>query len=465
MIITMFQLLMSLTQNAEAQPTETKKTKADSKKAATKEVKFASTGSHTIGTDTTAEDIITSTDVRIVESKPVWCRVVKWRSSNQWLCFGTVSSLDDCRGWKETWDQDQPGDLRGLARLPVGVVEQIASLLPRESRAALALANRQILAILGRVSLNLPAQRQRTDFLQLLARDLPRLPYCHRCRLLHTPGKHRGSPAARLLCNAAANEAVAGVDFEATFEAMKSYHAGKGSYAELLRCLAGDKELPGRMFMGGMVGVYEAGIAQGPEGLNLVAKTEYIWLPPNARLMSPGALCETRKLIVGLSPICRHWTWREAYEVFFPDGDRLDDFHREGDLDHRHRDCPLFHAEQPCKTCKEFNTVRSCELCYTDFCIASTDLMKAPSSYPRCRSLFFTTWKNLGQGESRDDPMWRSHMATDSFIPPPSEPGKQYQLHEGVEAQKSYVYSPVFPPQVVREILELFESDKRRAGC
>lgn len=102
--------------------------------------------------------------------------------------------------------------------------------------------------------------------------------------------------------------------------------------------------------------------------------------------------------------------------------------------------CVLYHGHT-CLRIMDLDLIRRCPACYTDYAFNG----QIPSEDTEQRVLIFTCWKNLGTGDSRDDPVWKSHIVDShptAQLPPPLEDtplaGEQFRLYEAVSAGKEW---------------------------
>jgi hypothetical protein len=332
-----------------------------------------------------------------------------------------------------------------LENLPAKVLLQIQSYLPRESRAALSMANRHMLAVCGNGVARIKYRGEWKAFLELLDRDLSFLVFCRPCGSIHAPDEKQcvypriwsGWPP-----------------FGAVHAIMRNYRAGR-DYRELLMQYTRHKRrtclvLGPTLMLSCLKVEHDAG--------HLISESEVFWIPTVARDTSPRTLFLFGKAVYDNRGICPHTSFSLEYPFLCPDMRSFGQqpiFLKHGDgratetiplptgtnkgflrigsgqfsdlpkftpssllIDEALR-CGLFHETGcSCPGSSAWGVVKSCSKCYTDFCLSKQDL----SGGTQGRVLVFTVWRDLGTGESRDDPIWLSHWICRTANTPANAP-------------------------------------------
>jgi hypothetical protein len=268
--------------------------------------------------------------------------------------------------------------------LPLEIIRHIASFMPANSAAALALCNHGLSRALGGCYWNLLSSdpEEGAAFLQCLERDLPEHLFCDRCVKLHLhcgPGKIGQNECAML-------DRIEGTSpyyhpwfqFEHVQMAMKLHRSGRDTKAYLAQLAPVDATIHGSQ----NIYLFEARIAAHEF---FVRAQHWFFVPGSQVLQVPEYTFD----------ICYHLKT-----------DRLSPSVLHGNKLRRMLSCKIQHLndDQEQVSCETCGGLRQCSDCPTEFQI---DLK---SFCGRGTAVVITKWMNLGAGRSRSDPKWRSHL-------------------------------------------------------
>jgi len=347
-------------------------------------------------------------------------------------------------------EQDAP------RKLPRSILLRIAYYLPPGSKTALALVNKRTLKLIRICPMTGSA---RHTFLQLLNRDLPSLlVYCTICRIIHAPlpgedkqcrdpyGGHRVNVPAGLERNS-----YTFLEFNYIHVVMRGYRA-RQEYSHLLQlqCFKEGRDRVEEALRRGISADFVNIIPGAFDENCFLFMTQKVFPVSAAKGWDYSArnLYELGYFLKYTSRICEHRRWQKEYKFLRPDmtgavemtGDsslkvlakRISSFAAPlWSLQHatstsfepnfnfaaytdsldRRLYCAITHPQGSHQPCCDADTpwgvVRSCERCDTDFCF-NVVRQNVPG---RGNELFWvlTSWKNLGSGVDRNDPVWRAH--------------------------------------------------------
>ena len=269
-------------------------------------------------------------------------------------------------------------------RLPLEIIQYIASFLPTNSAAAFAFCNHTFREVLGAKYWNLlrfspSRQTERAIFLQWLERELPEYIFCDCCAKLHSPCGPREVLEQRQ-CFIVDFRQRQSSHYRPEFRydhvqmAMKLHRLGRDTRPDLARLTLVDTATygPNDLYLS------EARIVADEM---FVRAQHWLLVPGNKFLHVPKFSFR----------VCHHL-------------DTLD-LSPNNKLK-RMMFCKIAHLNdmQKLVSCKSCNGLSQCDYCPTEF---QVDLK---SFGDRGTAVVITKWMNLGAGYSRSDPKWRSHL-------------------------------------------------------
>lgn len=351
----------------------------------------------------------------------------------------------------------------GLQALPTEMLVAIASFLHPESRAALALACRRTLSALGHQSLHLQGD-PRFRLLQLVERDgiFPSDILCPWCRVFHDPllsfGRYirfrggakpdrpcvtspaEGSMVFHLFSSPFAGDAIHANTVAAV---MRSHRHGSSAHGPNLLSATHRWPVPGvpvPMSRASCV------IARG----HCIFKTELFLLTPKSPSGSLNGLGQLHALLYRRRA-CRHVTWTCAFpSLSSSPGTRTAPAGQWCQRKHaRPCDRGLATADPKCEEPYCSGGPAHCHECYTDCAFHVRELPRDQG-----RVLVLTTWKDLGAGESADDPRWMSH--TLQGRPSQQRVGTRDPIWTAVEGPAKTGGPAVYGPELDAEVIEAF---------
>ncbi|KPM40488.1 hypothetical protein AK830_g6060 [Neonectria ditissima] len=352
---------------------------------------------------------------------------------------------------------EEPSSRRdtSIGGMPAEVVYEISCHLPSIDRAALALASRQILHVLGENVLKLE-QSSKYALLRRLERDggFKSDILCSLCRIFHPPRlclTWNPKDARRACVGSGQDDEVWAkitsphlprqVHFDIVAAITRNSRHGLTQYTtQMLASTTYHHHEDGHT----MISCYvSAKVVNG----RLLLKIEKFLFPRVERLGTLDAVPKLKSMLIrhpDLRACCAHYKWDSIHRfVFQPNPYEPDDTRRHNCLwtngIYCWGDC-CASLKQPCtgKIRDFLSTLRGCPKCHTDLAMTYKNYNDEGTI------LILTSWKDLGAGLHVDDASWKSHRALDPVAETPRrrpEIGSIYRAYESKREKHSRRYS------------------------
>ncbi|KAK7402642.1 hypothetical protein QQX98_011622 [Neonectria punicea] len=328
-----------------------------------------------------------------------------------------------------------------IQNIPAETLVEIATILSPVDRASFALAYRHTHGIIGR-ALRLDGANQyqllsRLEGDGVLLTDI----LCSICRKFHPPRRNRAWTAQEGLrdcVKGGAREVLQNSD--SPFLPEEVYF---DLVAAILRChrfnskqydvnLLGSRRLYGR-------GNAKIGAVVSAKVFDrhLLLKTEMFLFAGTNRASALENISQLESLLHGhrhLGNICRHNRWANIWTWMFPPHPRrvqstnpaTSSVVQTADLPEQDLQTCLWTHERTCWTRCDASSrletnmtgIWSCMGCLTDYKISTLHVENAHPKAERTKILVFTSWKDLGSGESVYDPQWNGHLELPPVLRP-----------------------------------------------
>lgn len=275
-----------------------------------------------------------------------------------------------------------------IKQLPIEIIKSIATLLPLSAAVSFTLTCRSIWFILGsqyldRLREDRPDGLDRSVFLDILQRDLPRHILCLDCETLHSRAQKVSSRSPCVMADCASSvrwhifRAFTSITF---FLIMKLYRSGL-NYDKLLTSISGFHSFPRRIVSDTKHVCHVEFTPRIADGRFLLRHQIWLLIPVGNKVEVPKEISTS---------ICPHW------HFVVPNAHAIEL--------RRRLACRASHWNNPQLNCSICAGLFQCDTCPTEFQVDAMDF------FDHGVALITTGWLDLGEGRNSLDSKYRSHV-------------------------------------------------------